>query len=291
MVPPVFFTLRLRQLRLLAISIFALGIIALSAMQKAYAPGSDASFPLAGRIVVIDPGHGGIDPGCHLGDITEKEISLAVGRLLAEELESQGSSVHITRTADVELSPYGRTQRTRHGRDLEARVLLAESYEGEIFVSLHVNAAASERMGGGMVFYHKSSEEGRLLAQAILTHLKEVTPGNQNAVLPADFYVLRHSRMPAVLVEMGFLTHRTDRELLQSQDGKRRIAQAIAQGIADYLAGGATIAEEALASLDSPRPASLIGLTSDGAHDCPIPPQGIAGRDDRLPAKREDIQA
>ena len=119
-------------------------------------------------------------------------------------------------------------------------MLLAESHQGEIFVSLHVNAAASDRMGGGMVFYHRGSEEGKELAHAILTHLKEVTPGNQNAALPADFYVLRHSRMPAVLVEMGFLTHRTDRTLLLSSEGKSRLAQAIAQGISDYLSGAAS---------------------------------------------------
>src|SRR5690606_16340753 len=126
-----------------------------------------------------------------------------------------------------------------------------------------------------------------LLARAILAHLREVTPGNQNAALPADFYVLRHAPVPAVLVEMGFLTHRTDRELLLSEDGRRRLARAIAQGIADYFAGGPDASVETLAGAEPAVPEGLIGLAADGAHRCPLPSETIAGRDDFHPALRE----
>lgn len=293
---PRFIAIRLPGARFIAASLVAV-LVAAMAPRRVDAPGRAASFPLAGRVVVVDPGHGGIDPGCHLGDATEKEISLDVGLLLAAELRAQGGDVFVTRTQDVELSPYGRTQRTRHGRDLEARVLLAEAHGGHILVSLHVNAAKSERMGGGMVFYQPGSPESRLLAQSILAHLREVTPGNQNASLPADFYVLRHSKMPAVLVEMGFLTHRGDREILLSGDGRRRLAQAIARGIAEYLGGasgdeagkppgadepGRAPAAETAAPVALTGPGEIGGaepgvLDAPGGHECPLVPGWIPG--------------
>lgn len=284
-----FIAIRLSTLRLALIPLIAALLLASALPKRAQAPGRKASLPLAGRVIVIDPGHGGIDPGCHMGEATEKEISLDVGLMLAERLKREGADVFVTRTEDVELSSYGRTQRTRHGRDLEARVLLAESYKGEIFVSLHVNAAKSGAMGGGMVFYHRGSEQSRRLAQNILARLKEVVPGNQNASLPADFYVLRHAKMPAVLVEMGFLTHRDDRALLLSAAGKERLAQAVAQGIFDYFA--ASGAPEDAETLGPQAPGFLApGVGGGEAHECSLIPGGTeatAGRArERNPAWR-----
>lgn len=269
MSPPFILTLHIRRLRLAIAFLVVLAILALTALEKVQAPGSDTSFPLLGRIVVIDPGHGGIDPGCHLGDVTEKEISLAVAFLLAEELRSLGGEAYLTRTADVELSPYGRTQRTRHGRDLEGRVLLAESHQGDVLVSLHVNAASSQRMNGGMVFYHPHSPESRHLAASVLEYLKDVTPGNQNASLAGDFFVLRRSTMPAVLVEMGFLTHPQDRAVLLSPEGKKRLAEAIARGVEAYFGGSQELVEESLAPHRA-QDLSVYGLGAEGGHECPV---------------------
>ena len=200
--------------------------------------------PLAGRRIAVDPGHGGIDPGCHRGDLLEKELTLLVALALAERLEEQGASVLLTRTEDVELSHLTDQERTRHRRDLRARTLLAERHGAELLVSLHVNSAASERLGGAMLFHHPSSPGGRRLAEAILASLREVVPGNQNGVLPANFFLLRHSPATAILVEMGFISHPADRAVLTSEEGRQRIAAAIAAGIVNYLnepggAGGA----------------------------------------------------
>lgn len=267
--PPLIFAVSIRRFRLALILVIALGTLALASSKEARAPGSDEVFPLLGGIVVVDPGHGGIDPGCHLDDVTEKEISLSVALLLAEELSNLGGKVFLTRTADVELSSFGRSMRTRHGRDLEGRVLLAESYKGELLVSLHVNAANSEKMGGGMVFYHPGSFESRKLAASILKHLREVTPGDQNAALPADFFVLRRAAMPAVLVEMGFLTHRQDRAVLVSPQGQKRLAAAIARGIEEYLSVDPPLAQEDRVEAGVPF-LHLYGLGTDGAHECPL---------------------
>lgn len=145
----------------------------------------------------------------------------------------------LTRESDVELSHLTQSERTRHGRDLAARVLIAEEREAELLVSLHVNAASSPSLGGAILFHRRSSEEGRRLAEAILEELAKVMPGNQNGVLPQDFYILRRATMPAVLVELGFLTHEEDRRKLTSDTWRAAMARAIATGIEAYVATAA----------------------------------------------------
>lgn len=212
----------------------ALGVVAALSWTPVLAPGAERPLPLAGRRIVVDPGHGGIDPGCHRGGILEKELTLRVALILAERLTERGAEVTLTRETDTELSHLTQSEPTRHGRDLAARVLIAEERGAELLVSLHVNAASSPSLGGAIVFHHQGSERGRLLAQAILERLEPVVPGNQSGVLPRDFYILRRASMPAVLVELGFLTHPRDREKLLSEEGRAHMAEAIASGIEAY---------------------------------------------------------
>lgn len=211
-----------------------LAVVAALSWTPALAPGVERPLPLAGRKIVVDPGHGGIDPGCHRDGILEKDLTLRVALLLADQLTEKGAVVTLTRETDTELSHLTQSEPTRHGRDLAARVLIAEESGAEILVSLHVNAASSPGLGGAIVFHHRGSENGRLLAEAILERLQAVVPGNQSGVLPRDFYILRRASMPAVLVELGFLTHARDREKLLSEEGRVRMAGAIAEGIEAY---------------------------------------------------------
>src|SRR5690606_13825196 len=145
-------------------------------------------------------------------------------------LRELGADVGVTRDSDVELSHLTDAERTRHRRDLAARVLLATRHRADLLVSLHVNSAASSSMGGTMVFHHPDSASGRQIGLHILKELRAVVPGNQNSVLPADYYILRHAPMTAVLIETGFISNPADRALLESDEGRARIAQAVAAG-------------------------------------------------------------
>ena len=209
------------------------------------APASAVPAPLAGRRITVDPGHGGIDPGCHRGATFEKEIVLHIGFALAKRLRTLGADVSVTRESDIELSHLTDAERTRHRRDLAARVLLAREHGADLLVSLHVNSAASSSTGGAMVFHHPGSLEGRRIGEHILKELRAVVPGNQNSVLSADYYILRHAPMTAVLVETGFITNPADRALLESDDGRRKIAEAIARGLLAALVPGPEAGPEA----------------------------------------------
>lgn len=229
-------------------------IIAAGTWSRVGAPGRPVHLPLLGQRIAIDPGHGGIDPGCHRGGLLEKDITLAVALELAPLLEAQGATVFLTRTEDIELSHLTDQEPTRHRRDLRARTILAAQHEARVLLSLHVNSAGSSQMGGAMVFYHPSSDEGKRLAQSLLGPLSRVVPGNQNAALPANFFLLRHSPTTTVLVEMGFISNAQDLSLLTSPSGRRAIAEALAEGLAAHLT-----------SLPSANPARSDTFTITGA--------------------------
>lgn len=232
---PRLYAFTLAPRRLLTLAALCLTLILALGRTPAQAPESPQSLPLLGRVIVVDPGHGGIDPGCHRGPWLEKDIVLRVGQSLTRKLEGMGARAPLTRTQDIELSHLTATERTRHRRDLAARVQLLGDFGGEWLVSLHVNAAGSEALGGAIIFYPRHSAEGKRLAEHILARLREVVPGNQNSVLPAEFFILREAAVPAVLVEMGFITHPADRSILTSAEGPDRIAEAIAEGIVAFV--------------------------------------------------------
>ncbi|MDJ0648493.1 MAG: N-acetylmuramoyl-L-alanine amidase [Xenococcaceae cyanobacterium MO_188.B19] len=173
-------------------------------------------------LVIIDPGHGGQDPGTiGIGGVREKDIVLPISLDVAEELRKQGVEVRMTRDRDYFVSLQGRTD-------------LANKIDGDLFVSIHANAINLSRpdVNGLETYYYKN---GRRLAEVIHWNiLNSVQIGNRN-VRRARFYVLRHSEMPAVLVEVGFLTGAQDSARLKNPNHRRQMAKAIARGIIQYI--------------------------------------------------------
>lgn len=172
-------------------------------------------------LVMIDPGHGGRDPGAVGNGLQEKEINLFISRRLQRTLEQRGYRVAMTRSSDFEL-------------DLQPRVDIAERANATVFVSIHANAISLSRPEvNGLETYYYSS--GRNLARAIHSSVLRSTNLRDRGVRQARFYVLRNTSMPAVLVETGFITGREDSARLRSNAAREQIADAIAQGIIDYL--------------------------------------------------------
>jgi N-acetylmuramoyl-L-alanine amidase len=223
--------------------------------------------------VVVDPGHGGNDPGnpglAFPRGVREKDVTLALGRALKEALERRGIKVLLTRTADVRV-------------DLRERAKMCTS-ECDLFVSLHVNSlprrpgyqqvsgvetyfldeartaeaqrvAAMEnealryetdfegRLGNQLGFILKDLQaneylrESAALADLVQSHAARVHPGGGRGVSQARFLVLGAARRPAILVETGFSTNPADARFLASVEGQRRLAAALAEGIVRYLA-------------------------------------------------------
>ncbi|MGD1855380.1 MAG: DUF3747 domain-containing protein [Leptolyngbyaceae cyanobacterium] len=172
-------------------------------------------------LVMIAPGHGGRDPGAVGNGLLEKEINLFISRRVQRTLEQRGYRVAMTRSSDFEL-------------DLQPRVDIAERANATIFVSIHANAISLSRPEvNGLETYYYSS--GRNLARSIHSSVLRSTNLRDRGVRQARFYVLRNTSMPAVLVETGFITGREDSNRFKSTAAREQIADAIAQGIIDYL--------------------------------------------------------
>ncbi len=173
--------------------------------------------------IVIDPGHGAHDPGTtSVTGIHEKVINLAVGRKVAKLLQRKGLTVIMTRSGD-------------QYPELEERAVLANRRKADLFVSIHADWAASAGAQGFTVYVAESaSTEARLLARAIARAM--ATTGQKNrGVREENFRVLVKTNMPAVLIELGYVSNPTEARRLQSDEFQNRLATAISTGISDYL--------------------------------------------------------
>lgn len=172
--------------------------------------------------VIIDPGHGGDDPGTiGIGGFQEKDVVLPISLDVAEILRKQEIDVIMTRDTDNFISLQGRTD-------------MANDIDADLFVSIHANAINLSRpdVNGLETYYYKS---GRRLAEVIHWNILNGVEIDNRGIRRARFYVLRHSTMPAVLVEVGFLTGAVDSSRLKDPDHRRRMAEAIARGIVEYI--------------------------------------------------------
>ena len=176
-------------------------------------------------LVIIDPGHGGPDPGAiGISGIRETDVVLDVSKRVKQLLSEKGVRVRLTRKSEIDL-------------DLPPRVLYANEMGADIFVSIHANASQGKKrnINGLETFYYRGWR-GRLLAKRIQKHILRVSPGSlDRGVKQGKFYVIKNTRMPAVLVEIGFLTGRLDARRLEQSMHRKRIAFAIAKGILEYL--------------------------------------------------------
>ena len=175
--------------------------------------------------VVIDPGHGGPDPGAiGIGGIKEADVVLEVSKIVEKLLSGKGVKVSLTRNKQVDL-------------DLSPRVYFANKTNSDIFVSIHANASRGKRRDiNGLETFYFRGWRGRLLAKRIQKQILRVSPGSPDrGVKQGRFYVIKNTKMPAVLVEIGFLTGRLDARRLEKAAHRKRIAYAISKGILEYL--------------------------------------------------------
>ena len=175
--------------------------------------------------VVLDPGHGGPDPGAiGIGGMRETDIVLEVSKIVKKLLSEKGVKVFLTRKNEIDM-------------DLPPRVSFANNTDADIFVSIHANASRGKRKDiNGLETFYFRGWRGRLLAKRIQKQILRVSPGSPDrGVKQGRFYVIKNTRMPAVLVEIGFLTGRLDARRLEKITHRKRLAYAIAKGILEYL--------------------------------------------------------
>jgi N-acetylmuramoyl-L-alanine amidase len=180
------------------------------------------SVPRGQTLVVIDPGHGGRDPGAvGIGGIQEKQINTTISNRVQQRLQEAGLTVLMTREGDQWV-------------DLDARAQFANRAGADVFVSIHANAISMSRPEvNGLETYYLAS--GERLARSIHNRVLGNTDMRDRGVRQARFYVLRHTSMPAVLVETGFVTGAEDAARFRNPTAVNQIADGIARGILDYL--------------------------------------------------------
>ncbi|HXW76027.1 MAG TPA: N-acetylmuramoyl-L-alanine amidase [Candidatus Eremiobacteraceae bacterium] len=184
-------------------------------------------------LIVIDPGHGGNDPGSlnPAYGLTESHLTLAIAQRLAADLKHAGWQVTLTRDGDYEVGDPDGTD----AQELQARCDVANAAGARLFVSVHINASVSSSPNGTTTYYWRPAD--RAFAQTVQTALVASLGTTDDGVKREEFYVIHHTVMPAILVESAYLSNPHDATLLTDTTFLYKIADGIAQGIGDYTGG------------------------------------------------------
>ena len=178
------------------------------------------------KTVVIDPGHGGGDPGkVGVSGAEEKEINLQIATKMKILLEERGFSVVMTRDKDEMLEG-------KKKEDMEKRVEIINKIKPDIAVSIHQNSFTDINVYGAQTFYYSESEEGKKYAQVIQNALLKVDESNHRKAKANDnYYLLLRTKVPTVIVECGFLSNKEEAEKLSDNHYQEEISKVIVDGI------------------------------------------------------------
>ena len=187
-------------------------------------------FPEHGHVICIDPGHGGSDPGAinRSVGVREAHVTLDISKRLAAILRRQGWNVVMTRDSDRDVSWAGSSAK----QELGARARVANDLNADLFLSIHCNASVNPGSHGTSLHYYKRAD--RVLASSLWGAVMAGTGRKDRGLIRNRFYVLSHTKMPAVLVETAFLTNRTEGNLLAKPEYRQRVAESIAEGLRGY---------------------------------------------------------
>ncbi|MBS4222542.1 N-acetylmuramoyl-L-alanine amidase [Lederbergia citrea] len=175
---------------------------------------------LAGKMIVIDPGHGGRDQGATgVKGTLEKEVTLETARLLAQKLKASGAHVILTRNEDEYIS-------------LQNRKNLAVSNDADAFISLHYDSIQDKKITGHTSYYYYDYE--KKLADSVHQNISKAVKINDRGVRYGDYYVLREHQRPSILLELGYLSNPSEEGLIRTKRYQNTIATAIYKGLADY---------------------------------------------------------
>ncbi len=190
-------------------------------------------YGISGRTIVIDAGHGGVDPGAvSTSGVVEKEITLQIAKELELLLKKAAVYVILVRQGDYDLADSSETNLLKRKRqDLSRRVSIAEEANADLYISIHANYFPSSIWSGAQTFYYEGSEASKNLAITLQTALVRYLGPNNRLARPGDFRVLRDTTMPAAMVEVGFLSNQREALLLSQTSYQKQVAAAIFAGL------------------------------------------------------------
>ena len=183
---------------------------------------------LKGKLIYIDPGHGGRDPGAIYKEIRESDINLQISKYLKEELENNGATVYLTRKGDYDLSENNARNHKRN--DLTARARLINASNCDMYISIHLNSDTSPTWNGMQIFYTDNNENNKIIAEEIKEQLKL----KRKAKELKNMYLFEKINQPGILIEAGFISNPNDRYKLKQTEYQQELSKNITNGIIEY---------------------------------------------------------
>lgn len=212
------------------ICVFLLLIIGIIGFNYVYA--KNISLPLFGKVIYIDPGHGGLDPGALYKDIYEKDINLEISKKIEESLSKQGAIVYMTRYGDYDLSVKNTINRKRS--DLSRRSNIINKSNCDLYLSIHLNAETSSTWRGGQIFYDDINSANKEIADILQDLFAKKLNSRRKYKRVSDLYLQKRVKVPGVLIEVGFISNPNDRYLLKQKSYQNRVSEVITEGIIKY---------------------------------------------------------
>lgn len=196
--------------------------------------------PITNKTIIVDAGHGGIDPGSMTDDqsVKEKDVNLKITKKVKELLEASGAMVILTRNDDTSLytEQVGKTIRQKYNENLKNRKKIIQESSADMFISIHLNKFQESKYYGAQTFYPAGKEDDKQLATYIQGELKRVVDKTNNRKIKStnDIYLIKDNEIPSTLIECGFLSNDKEAKLLNDEEYQDRIAWSIYVGIQKY---------------------------------------------------------
>lgn len=196
--------------------------------------------PITNKTIIVDAGHGGIDPGSMTDDqsVKEKDVNLKITKKVKELLEASGAMVILTRNDDTSLytEQVGKTIRQKYNENLKNRKKIIQESYADMFISIHLNKFQESKYYGAQTFYPAGKEDDKQLATYIQGELKRVVDKTNNRKIKStnDIYLIKDNEIPSTLIECGFLSNDKEAKLLNDEEYQDQIAWAIYVGIQKY---------------------------------------------------------
>lgn len=192
------------------------------------------SWSIGSKVVVIDAGHGGVDPGAvSKNKVLEKDITLAVSKILKNFVQQGGGKAIMVRDDDRDLgTAEGLLKRKRE--DLAQRLQLALDSQADVYLSIHANSFPNEKFSGPQVFYYADSPNSKVLAQSMQQSLNQMVNGKRVAKGNKELFILKKARQASVTIELGFLSNQAEEGLLKDPQYQQKLAWSIYQGLGEY---------------------------------------------------------
>ena len=190
------------------------------------------NFPLLGKIIYLDPGHGGLDPGAMYGEIKEKDINLEISKKIEEKLLKLGAIVYMTRYGDYDLSVNNTINRKRS--DLSRRSNIINKSDCDLFLSIHLNAEETNTYRGAQAFYADKNEKNIEIAKIFQEEFKKNLNSTRKYKKDNTLYLQKRLKVPGILLEVGFLSNPNERYLLKQEIYQNKIAETIVSATLSY---------------------------------------------------------